>query len=211
MGRGAFTGQAAKAEVREAIRAIENVTSAEVVVAVRPSSGHYRHTDYLVGASFSFVALLVFLFDPEHEFSLEWMPFDSVVAFVLGAVLSANLPPLRRLLTSRKLMRTNVATAAKGAFVDLAVARTSGRTGILVYVSMLEKRVEVVPDVAVDRAVLGATFGDAIAALDTAVRRGPSLPKFLDALRSLGPILGKVLPRQVGDVNELPDEPSASA
>src|SRR5215470_4610706 len=99
MGLGAFTGQTAKAEVSAAIRAIESATSAEVVVAVRPASGHYRHTDYLVGFAFSFAALLVFLFDPEHEFSLEWMPVDTLVAFAIGTVLSAGLSPVRRFLT----------------------------------------------------------------------------------------------------------------
>src|SRR5258707_1149249 len=135
MSLSAFTGQAAKTEVAEAIRAIESTTSAEVVVAVRASSGHYRHIDYLVGFGFSFAALLVFLFDPEHEFSLLWMPVDTLVVFGLGALLSANFAALRRLLTSKKLMRSNVHTAAGRAFVDLQIARTTGRTGLLVFVS----------------------------------------------------------------------------
>src|SRR3954463_7926699 len=103
-----FTDKAAKAEVAAAIREIESVTCAEVVVAVRPRSGHYRHTDYLVGFVLSFVALLVFLFD-SHEFEIDWMPVDSLVAFGLGTLLSTGVSPLRRLLTSRKLMRRNVA------------------------------------------------------------------------------------------------------
>jgi uncharacterized membrane protein len=74
---------------------------------------------------------------------------------------------------------------------------------------MFEKGVEVVADVGIDAAVLGAPFTSAIAALDTALRRGSSFPRFTEALRALGPILGKTLPRLTDDVNELPDEPHA--
>ena len=208
MGTSAFTDKAAKAEVAQAIRDIERATSAEVVVAVRASSGHYRHSDYLVGFALAFAALLVFLFD-SHEFSIDWMPLDTVIAFALGSYLSTSAPPLRRVLTSRRLMRANVRTAARATFFDLGIGKTSGRTGILVYVSMFEKGVEVVADVGIDTAVLGAPFTGAIAALDAALRRGPSFPRFTEALRALGPILGKTLPRLTDDINQLPDEPHA--
>jgi putative membrane protein len=202
-----FTDKAARAEVASAIRAVESATSAEVVVAVRARSGHYRHTDYLVGFAFSFVALLFFLFDP-HEFEIDWMPVDTLVAFALGTLLSVGFSPLRRVLTSRKLMRENVRTAARATFVDLKIAKTSGRTGILVFVSSFERRVEVVPDIGVDPVVLGPGFERAVSELDLALRRRASFVSFVEALRALGPILGRALPRTADDVNELPDEPS---
>jgi putative membrane protein len=208
MAHARFTDQSARADVAAAIREVETVTSAEIVVAVRPRSGHYRHTDYLVGFAFSFGALLVFLFD-SHEFALAFMPVDTLLAFVIGTILTANAPPLRRLLTSKKLMLANVRTSSRAAFVDLGIDRTSARTGILVYASMFEQRVEVVPDTGIDAAVLGPAFASAVASLDAAVRRGASFPQFVVALRSLGPVLAKALPRLEGDVNELPDEPSA--
>jgi len=200
-----FTDKAAKAEVAAAIRDIETATSAEVVVAVRPTSGHYRHTDYAVGFALSFVALLVFLFD-SHEFSIDWMPVDTLAAFALGAATSSFLPPLRRLLTSRKLIRKNVATAARATFVDLGIARTAGRSGILVFVSMFERRVEIVSDIGIDVAVLGPAFADAVHALGGSLSGSQRFPRFVQALRSLGPILAQALPRRTDDVNELPDE-----
>jgi putative membrane protein len=106
-------------------------------------------------------------------------------------------------------MRANVQGRARATFVELGISKTSARTGILVYVSMFEKSAEVVCDVGIDAAVLGAPFAHAIAALDVALHRGPSFPGFAAALRALGPILGKTLPRLADDINELPDEPHA--
>src|SRR5262249_43274739 len=152
------------------------------------------------GFVLSLVALLVFLFDA-HEFSIDWMPVDTLVAFTLGTVLSAGFSPLRRALTSQSLMRSNVRAAARAAFVDLGVARTSGRTGLLVFVSTFERRVEVVPDIGIDQVVLGPLFDQAVRALGAALRRRRSFPPFLEALRSLGPILGRALPRATDDLN----------
>jgi putative membrane protein len=200
-----FTDKPPKPRWRR-IRAIESATSAEVVVAVRARSGHYRHTDYLVGFILSFAALLVFLF-ATHEFSLDWMPVDTLVAFTLGTLLSAGFSPLRRALTSRKLMRSNVRSAARAAFVDLGVARTSARSGLLVFVSSFERRVEVVADIGIDKADARPSVRRRCARAD--VDSPPSrLSLFLEALRSLGPILSRALPRTVDDANELPDEPS---
>ncbi len=147
----------------------------------------------------------MFLFD-SHEFSIDWMPVDTLAAFALGSVASAFLPAVRRLLTSRSLMRKNVAVAARSAFVELGVSRTSGRSGMLVFVSMFERRVEVVPDIGIDTAVLGPAFADAVRALDASLRKGDRFQRFVLALRALGPILGHALPRRADDVNELPDE-----
>jgi len=208
MSHARFTDPSARTDVAAAIREVESVTSAEIVVAVRPKSGHYRHTDYLIGFVFAFAALLILLFD-SHEYAVTFMPIDTLIAFVIGTLVSANVPPLRRLLTSNKLMLTNVRTGARATFVELGISRTTGRTGILVYASMFERNVEVVSDTGIDVAVLGAAFTNAVASLDSAVRKGASFPNFLSALRALGPVLSKALPRLEGDVNELPDEPSA--
>jgi uncharacterized membrane protein len=62
--------------------------------------------------------------------------------------------------------------------------------------------------VGVDPVVLGAPFADALRSLEAALLSRTGFPTFLEALRSLGPILGRALPRQADDVNELPDEPS---
>jgi uncharacterized membrane protein len=77
-----------------------------------------------------------------------------------------------------------------------------------VFVSSFERRVEVLADIGIDKAVLGPLFEEAVRALDVALRRRRSFPLFLEALRSLGPILSRALPRTADDANELPDEPS---
>ncbi len=81
---------------------------------------------------------------------------------------------------------------------------TTGRTGILIYVSLFERAVEVVPDVGVDPRKLGADFGAAVLEIASAVR-GDGLSQLERGLAQLGTPLSRGLPRAADDVNELPD------
>jgi len=192
-----------KARVTRTIKEIEAQTSAEIVVAARRSSGAYRDVGYLVGFALSLATLAFTLFHPA-EFALESMPVDVLVAFVVGALAAGTSNTLRRLLVPSKTLALRCREAARSRFFDLGVGKTSGRNGILVYASALERRVEVVPDVGVDVASEG--WKAAAAKLETSLARGADIEAFVTALAALGPVLGGAMPRQADDVNELPDE-----
>ena len=143
------------------------------------------------------------------SFRLWAVPLDLVVAFAVGAFVCSSSPSLRRLLTRPSRRREFVRGAAKAAFVDLGISRTSGRWGVLVFLSMLERDAEVVPDSGIDLAAMGEEWTAAVSALRAAVAR-MDFALFHEKLLALGPLLGKAHPRRDDDVNELPDEVSAS-
>ena len=201
----AFFGDDAKSGVKRTIEGLERECSAEVVVSVVPSSGNYRAADYLWGALASMALTLVFVFHP-HPFDSTFFPLELGVAFIGAAGVSAYLAPLRRSLTLSSRMRESVLFAAKAKFVDLGVSRTRARSGILVYVSMFERKVAIISDIGIDRAVHARSFDQAEQQLARAVRRG-DLSAFTAALAGLGPVLIELCPPRHDDVNELPDEP----
>jgi putative membrane protein len=205
----AFFEEATREKTAAEVKSLEARTAAEVVVAVRRASGQYRHTDYLVGFVLSLATLVAMLYVP-IDFPLELFPVDVALSFAVGAFVSAALPGVRRRLTSAKLLEENVRTAARAAFVELGVSRTSGRTGILVFVSALERRVEVVVDVGVDTAALGREWEEAREKLSAAVASSEAPEPFFQALRLMTPPLERVLPRTADDINELPDAPHAA-
>lgn len=203
MGNSAWLQDNTRKRVRDCIAALEACSGAEVVATVSVSSGHYRHVDYLVGALASLASLLFYFFYPEPLFD-DVAIVVVVASFAVGALLSAAATGLRRLLVSRKLMDESVRTAARARFVDQGISMTQGRTGILVYVSLFERRVEVVADVGIPVDRLGARWSQAVQAIDAAARRG--VGPFLAAMQGLGPLLAEAAPRSASDVNELPDD-----
>lgn len=116
---------------------------------------------------------------------------------------------MRHLLTQKKWLDDAVECAARAAFVEQGVFRTQGRTGILVYISLFERRVALVGDVAIEEANLGEALANAKTNFQAALVAKDSLVATTDALRKLGEALSEALPRSNDDVNELADEVAA--
>ncbi len=85
------------------------------------------------------------------------------------------------------------------------MARTHGRTGVLIYLSLDEHRAEIVADRAINEKVSGEAWGDAMAALIEAIRAGHAGEGLAEAVRQVGVVLAGHFPRADDDINELPD------
>lgn len=200
----AFFDPSARKRATETVKAVESRTAAEIVIAVRKTSGNYRGTDLGFGAVLSLLTLAFLWFSPV-EFSPAKMSLNVAAVFVLAAFVSSAVAPLRRLLSGKRNLRGNAERHARASFYDQGILRTTGRTGILVFVSIFERAAVLVPDVGVDPAKLGEPYATAEKAIQAAVARA-DFEAFLRAVESLGPALEKDLPRSADDVNELPDE-----
>lgn len=190
------------ADFQQTIRAIEEVSETEIVVAVRRRSYEYRNANLIVGMLTAFAALAAMLFSAQ-PFGLAAILVDPFVVGVAAGLLVELLPGVKRVLTTPARRRHLVDRAARATFVERGVHATKSRGGLLVYISWLEQQVALVADVGVARAVPA----DALAALErdlTAAmpRGGAAVQKRLEAF---APELAKALPRQHDDRNELAD------
>ncbi|MCL2824114.1 MAG: hypothetical protein FWD57_08995 [Polyangiaceae bacterium] len=195
----------ARTKVRDAIVNIESQTSAEIVVAVRRQSGSYNHIDLAAGGIVAFITLLLLLFLP-WEFQITWMPLETVAAFSVGFMLTFPYWAPKRWLTRNKTLKAATWKAACTTFHENKISRTSQRNGILVFVSMLERHVQIVTDIGIDTSTLGPTWQSTIDKMNNAVR-SLNFDAFITSMEELGPILGESMPRAEDDINELPDEP----
>jgi putative membrane protein len=198
-----FLHPSAKQRTSEAIAAIERQTAVEVVVAVRRAAARHVGTSLAVGAACGLASFLVMWFSPQ-VYDVWTMPLDVVLSSLAGAALCAAVAPLRRWLTPARYLDESAERSARVAFTELGIEKTRGRTGLLVYVALFERRVVLVPD----RGVPEAAVANALAGIRTALREAVGhrdLDAFLTALARLGPVGAGVLPRQAGDENELCD------
>jgi putative membrane protein len=199
-----WLSQAARTQVRDRVVALEQCTGAEIVVTVARSSGHYGQADARFGALCSLAVLLFYFFHPAPMLDDVWLAL-AVLCYPAGMLCCAGIPPLRRRLLRKRLLRDNVRREARSRFVEQGIAATQSRAGVLVFVSRFERSAEVVTDTGVPVSALGKVWQDAVTALDRAARRR-DIADFLGALDRLGATLAGAVPRTAGDVNELPDE-----
>jgi len=113
--------------------------------------------------------------------------------------------PLRLALTPRAIRARRVHARALSAFRIGAERRTTGRTGILIYLSLAEHRAEIIADETIATKVNADVWGDALAAMLTEIRRGQMADGLIAAIGRVGLLLAEHFPRAADDVNELPD------
>lgn len=198
-----FLDDRAKARAVEAVKAFEAKTSAELVVTVKKRVRVYHEAHRLWGIVVAFAGFLFLLFFP-IDFDVALMPVDTVLAFGVGYGLSRLLAPLERLALGEAKRRESVEQAAKAAFYDLGVSKTTARTGVLVYVSVFEHVVAVVPDVGITPEAKKA-LDEAKARLEAALVK-VDVGAFASTLESLGAAFAPTMARSADDVNELSDE-----
>jgi|SRR6185312_1514097 len=199
-----LTGES-KVAFSEAVRTVEAASSAELVVAVRQRSGSYVHVNLTVGILVGLAALAFLLYSPSsHE--LIWFLVDPVVAGAVAGLVFLRSPLLTRIITRRAARRGRVETAARSVFVEQRVHSTSGRTGILLYLSLLEREAVLVVDLAVETLAATDAWRAVVTEIESAMRRGASGFEVAAKVSGLAAVLGPVLPRSEDDVDELPNE-----
>lgn len=198
-----FVDARAKARAVAAVKTFESHTSAELVITVKKRARTYREAHLSFGLVVAAVTLLFLLFYP-RDFSTTFMPVDTLIGFAVGYGLSRFVAPIERLAVPASTRRAVVEQAAKAAFFDLGVSKTTGRTGVLVYVALFEQMVAIIVDAGVTteaRRAAEATQG----ALEAALAR-VDMGAFAETLERLGPAFAPTMARAADDVNELSDE-----
>lgn len=194
-----------RAALTDCVRKIETTTDAELVLVVRARSGSYRHADYLFGALLAFLSLLFLIFSP-FAFQEYWVAIDVALFFVVGSLISSRSNYLRRLLTTQKFRSAVVRQGAAAMFYEAGIANTSAEMGLLIYLSILERRLELIADRGVLKGVNALEWNQSVSELREAGRQAEP-----DALRAavekLGALLSKQLPATGENPNELPDAP----
>ncbi|HXC73801.1 MAG TPA: TPM domain-containing protein, partial [Sphingomicrobium sp.] len=131
--------------------------------------------------------------------------FFAALKFMV-ALLILKWMPLRLALTPAATKHRRVRRRAVTVFRAAAERRTVGRTGILIYLSMGERRAEIVADEAILKVTDDSTWGDAMAALVEQVREGRPGDGICAAIERVGAVLTEHFPRSADDANEIPDK-----
>jgi putative membrane protein len=187
------------------IQEIERSTDAELVVVVRARSTSYAHADYLFGFTVAFIVLLVILFVP-FSFPEYFVPIDVAVAFVIGSIISWRSNSIRRLFSTEKFRRNAVRTAAAAMFYEAGIANTNAEMGVLIYLSLMERQLELIADRGVLKKVPAHDWNHEIFDLHKQ-GENPDPKGFQDAIQRFGKVLAAHVPATGENPNELPDMP----
>lgn len=200
--------------IRQAVTEAERHTRGEIVPMVIDRSALYRETRYRAGIGFAFFMLTLLL-----TMELEWMPWGwhalnagwllvaVVAAYCLGYWLGTR-PVVIRLLTSRERMDYKVKLRAHQAFLEHGLHRTELGTGVLILISLLEHRIEILTDHPILDRVPPETWNNMVSLIQGGFQKGNPVDSLCQAIAHCGEVLTKFFPSAPAgpNPNELPNK-----
>jgi putative membrane protein len=208
--------------VSDAVGAAELHTSGEIVTVVAERSDGYSDVALAWSVAVAFTAIAFLTIFPGFYLGLidgvlggwnhEWTPRGVFgLALAVGILKFAGMwalqlwRPLKYLLIPGPIKTRRVRLRAVDLFKVGAERRTTGRTGVLIYLSMREHRAEIVADAAIAGKVPPETWGEAMHDMLAEIRQGRIAEGMAAGVRDVGVVLAEHFPRDAHDTNELPD------
>lgn len=210
------------ARIAEAVRLAEAGSDGEIVTIVAPASDRYNDVPLQYAVVAALLTLAVAASWPHLLLGLAdrlvsgWDPVPTLrPALALLLILTALAFIAARLLlgawrfrlavTPSVVKTRRVRRRAQQYFQVAAKQRTRAATAVLLYLSLAERRAELVADAAIAAKVAPAVWGEAMAALIAAVRDGRPADGLVDSVGLIGAVLSEHFPRSADDTDELPN------
>jgi putative membrane protein len=201
--------------VRSAVQEAEAGTSGEIVPYVVPASDAYTSAVWK-GAAFGalcgpLLALIAFrlsggLWRWGSWLSL-WIVLPATLGTAAGYLLAASVPAVKRWLAGPATLDTRVRQRAAMAFLAEEVFKTRERTGILLFVSLFERRVVVLGDSGINRQVEAQHWEGVVATVVGGIGTGRPGAALAAGIRQCGELLARFgVAIRPDDSNELADD-----
>lgn len=188
--------------ISAAITAAEKKTSGEIVAVVTESSESYSYVPFLWAA---LIALLI----PWPLVHFTWMKLQWIYLIQLAVflVLLAALWPrrIRAALVPKSVKNAHAHRRATEQFLVQNLHTTAGRTGVLIFVSVIEHHAEILADHGIDSHVPPGTWQSIVDQLTSEIAEGHPTEAFIHAIERVGAHLAEHFPPGVHDPNELPN------
>jgi putative membrane protein len=206
--------------VVEAVAAAEKKSGGEITTAIIAESDDYGFRELVFGIIVGAVVWsLAVGFAPLIDSLLGrvfWSPDPWLTSVIQGAVgmlagglayLAAQIPALDRLIVSKRAMREAVGKRARRHFMESGTYDTVDRTGVLIFVSVLERWVELIADRGINEQVDPNTWSSIVNKLTEGIRAGRTGDALVEAVQACGDVLDGRVARRPDDTNELSDRP----
>lgn len=206
--------------ISQAIKSAEEKTSGEIVLALASESSDYSFWE-LFAAIIASLALCIcalpfadeaLAFYQQRDWSVDdWaLPalylFSGFFLILLLFVLFNLILPLDRLVIPKAIKDKAVSDRALRAFSELSLYSTRERTGVLIFVSYLERQVRILADEGISKKVGGGLWKIIASGLADEIGNGNAVAAFCDAVQKCGELLAQYFPADKDDnPNELSD------
>lgn len=194
-----------KERIQKAVDTAEERTAGEIVPMLVGASARYAEVELsgmMAGLIAGIAAGLVY-----------WNPWEATELYLalpaiggLLGLLLCRLPAMKRRLIPKARMSEAVQLRSLAAFTSHGLHYTRGHTGVLILISLLEHRVQVLADKGINEKVLAGTWDEIVSIVTAGLKSGKACDAFCRAIERCGDILARHFPRPPDDRDELKDK-----
>lgn len=193
-----------RAEVREAVRRAEERTVGEILPVVLGRSDPHPAAE-LAFAVLAGVTAYLFLWSTGLASDPGWLLLAALAAGAAGRVAARRLPELARPFVSPDRLDEVTREQAIQEFFGHGLHETEARTGVLLFVSLFERRVHVLGDRGIAARVSPETWERVRDLVLNGAREGDLAGGLVRGIAAMGDVLAEHFPWAEGDRNEIPD------
>lgn len=185
-----------RARIKHAVESAEGITSGEIVPYVVGRSDSYPQAVWkgaVLGAAV-FLGLALALSVTYSGWGMGWLfsVWGPTIMAIAGGAIGASITffaPVKRLLVGSPYMERRVHERATRAFLEEDLTSTRDRTGILVFVSLLERHIEVIGDEGINRKVDEGEWVGIVERIRDGIRSGRLTDGLVSAIEACGELL----------------------
>ncbi len=210
-----------KKRIGDAVLAAEANTGGEIVTAIIPESDDYAFRELLFAIATGIITFIVLalMIAPFNKLlgRLFWIESAALLPLSMGAVsltigtisyVLFQIPAMDRLIVGSHAMADAVRNRALRHFVESAAYDTVDRTGVLLFISILERRVELIADKGINAKVAPDTWDRIVSSLIRGIGEKQTAEAIVSAVKEIGIVLAEHVPPRPDDENELTDGPT---
>ena len=210
-----FFSDGDKDRIRQAVGKAEAMTSGEIVTMIVDQSDGYHDGEVLGSVIVAGMAALIISAGVHYGGLSYHIPLDMTIwsyvplVFILYfpfRFIFSVIPWLKLPFINKNRIMNAVRERAVRAFFEKRLYKTRDENGILIFISLLERKVWILGDRGIDTHIGNDTWMVMAREVSAGIGKGRGCDALCSVIGQIGELLARHFPRRSGDVNELTDE-----
>jgi len=195
-------------QIISTVKKVEKQTSAEIVPMIVNASFHYPLASVYAAVTLSLPVALVLthyiapLFYYSRDNMWIFIALFSLLFLLLKGTIARNIFLLRLFLNQHEV-EAEVKEAAITPFYKNGLYKTAEKNGVLIYISLLEKRVWILADEDAHKKIEQEFWDSCVATIIDGIKKKQFVPVLCTVIETIGSKLSILYPYKSDDVDEL--------
>ena len=206
-------------KIGSAVKKAESKTSGEIATAIIKESYDYAIYELMFAVVIGFGYFVIMMFfagnieqilqekfwDYSVNYLIMFYGFSTFIVITIFYFIG-NISSIDRLIVPKKIRLQKVQERATRYFMESGVYNTKDRTGILIFISILERRVELLADSGINEKISAEKWQNIVNNIIKGIKQKDIAAHLTESINECGDLLTEHFPIQADDKNELTDD-----